>query len=273
MSDFEFMQNITIGQYLPTGSLLHRLDARAKILIFIFLLATITFTTNKLGLLVGIVLIIALFYVAKIPINYALRGLLLPLPFLLLLAVLQIFLTPAITTSPLVFRIGFIKITQAGLWAGIALLLRFTGMILGLSLATFCLSTSEMIHGLNDLLKPLQKIKIPVQDFILMLQVTIRFLPFLAQSAEKIAKAQAARGANWGNKKGSLFQRVRQIIPLIVPLFINSLQRAENMALAMDARGYRSGATRTSLFEHHISPQDIIAVGLAICAAVAILFI
>jgi len=265
MSNFEYMGRVTIGQYLPIDSVLHRLDARARIFIFLLPLLLITFESRLLGLLLALGLVFIGLVLAHIPLRYALCGLLPPLPFLLILAILQIFLTR--NQTPLVlYKYGPLILTWGGILAGITLILRFTGLILGISLATFCLSTSQLVHGLESLLRPFNRIGIPTRDLIMVIQVTIRFLPLLAQTSERIAKAQAARGAEWGAGQGSLLQRARQVIPLLVPLFITSLHKAENMALAMDARAYGSSPRATSMVEFKFRLSD----GLAVAATAAI---
>ena len=274
MSNFEYMGRVTIGQYLPVDSFLHRLDARARIFIFLFPLLLITFEPRPSSLLLALFLVLTGLLLARIPLRFALRGLLPPLPFLLILAILQVFLTR--NQTPLIlFKYGPLILTPGGILAGITLLLRFAGLILGLSLATFCLSTSDLVHGLESLLRPFNRIGIPTRDLIMVIQVTVRFLPLLAQTAERIAKAQAARGAEWGTGQGSLFQRARQVIPLLVPLFITSLHKAENMALAMDARAYGSNAQSTTMVEFNFRLQDGLAVAASafICLAIAIVSI
>jgi energy-coupling factor transport system permease protein len=206
----------------------------------------------------------------RIPLRYALRGVMTPLPFLAILAVLQVFFNPHLPGSPVVIAVGQVVVTLADLAIGARLLARFFALILGLGLASFTLSTSEMTSGLNSLLAPLARLKLPVQDFVMMVQVTLRFLPLLAQTAERIAKAQASRGADW-DARGNLLARVRQILPMIVPLFLISLHRAENMALAMDARAYGSAAVRTSLTQFQFTWKDGLALALAGAAALAVL--
>jgi energy-coupling factor transport system permease protein len=158
------------------------------------------------------------------------------------------------------------------LLAGVLLIVRFTVLILGLGLMSFVLSTSELIHGLDSLLTPLRKIGLPTHDLVLMVQVTLRFLPYLAQAAEKIAKAQASRGADWGTRKGGLIARTRQVVPLLVPLFLISLRKAENLALAMESRGY-SGENRTSMIEMRFRVKDGLAILTALAAAMVVILI
>ena len=272
MHNFEFLRMVNIGQYLPLDSILHRLDARARILMYLLILMAATFTAQPAGLLFALLVVLTLLSIGRIPLNFALRGLLPPLPFLLILAVLQVFVSIRPPNTLPLFELGIFKVYASGLVSAGMLLLRFCVLILALSLSSFTLSTSEMIHGLESLLKPISRFGLPVHDLVMVLQVTIRFIPFLAIAAERIAKAQASRGAEWGVRKGNIFQRVRQVIPLIVPLFLTSLRRAETMALAMDARAYGSTRRRTSMYTMHFAWRDAAALLLgAGCAAVILI--
>jgi energy-coupling factor transport system permease protein len=273
MHNFEFLRMVNIGQYLPLPSTLHRLDPRARILIYTSLILAATFTHHALGLAVAFVVILVGLLLGRIPMRFALRGLLPPLPFLAILAVLQIFLAPHPADQAALYALGSIKIFPAGLVSAGMLLLRFMVLILGLSLASFTLSTSELIHGLESLFSPLIKIGIPTHDLVMVMQVTIRFIPFLAQSAERIAKAQASRGAEWGTGKGGLLARTRQLIPLVLPLFLTSLRRAETMALAMDARGYDTVSRRTSMIVMHFTWKDGLAILLGVLAGAGVILV
>jgi len=273
VNNFEFLRFVNIGQYLPLDSYLHRLDPRARILAYGLIIVAVTFTPRPHGLVVGLLLMIGLLLVGRIPLHYAFRSVLPPLPFLLILAVMQIFLAVHPADAVPFMTIGPVSIFSAGLLSAGMLLLRFTVLILAIGLASFTLSTSEMIHGLEALLAPLTRIGIPTHDFVMVVQVTVRFIPFLAQAAERIAKAQASRGAEWGVRKGNLWQRARQVAPLMVPLFLTSLRRAETMALAMDARGYGNPVRRTSLITMQFLWRDGLVVCLAVLLAAAMLFL
>lgn len=273
MHNFEFLRMVNIGQYLPLQSTLHRLDPRARIIIYLLIIMAATFTTSALGLGIALAVILAGLGLGRIPLRFALRGLLPPLPFLLVLAVLQVFLAPRPETAVPLVQVWFIDVYLAGLISAGMLLLRFSVLILGLGLASYTLSTSEMIHGMESLLSPLARLGIPTHNLVMVMQVTIRFIPFLAQTAERIAKAQASRGAEWGTGSRNLLVRVRQVIPLILPLFLTSLTRAETMALAMDARGYDTISRRTSMVVMHFTWKDSVAILLGLLAGAAILFV
>lgn len=273
MSDFEYLRNFPIGQVVPGDSPIHRLDPRARILLFSLVLGAAIFSIHPWGLLLALAMVVAGLRLARLPLKYALRSLLSPLPFLLILAALQVLFNALPDTGLVLLRIGPLAITPADLLAGGMLLLRFAVLVLGISFATQVLSTSELSHGIEELFAPLEKIGLPVHDGVMALVVAVRFLPFLAQSAERIAKAQAARGAEWAQGKGGLVGRVRMLLPLLVPVFVTSLRRAETMALAMDARGYASRAHPTALVELHFRRRDGLAVGIALGLAAAILLI
>lgn len=255
MSDFEFLRSVSIGQYLPTGSLLHRTDPRARLLAFFCLVMALTFAPHAAGIIAGLLAVLAWIALARIPAGYLLRGLLAPLPFLLFLAAIQVFLLPA-EGHRLLFSLGPLHATLEGVFAAGIVLLRFSALILTLSLASACLSTAEITRGLGRLLQPLTRLRFPTNDLVMVVQITLRFTPLLALSAERIARAQTARGAEWGKGGGGLLARARRIVPLIVPLFITSLQRAETLALAMEARGYGLHRQRSSMVDDRFKWQD-----------------
>ena len=279
MSEFEYLRNIPFGQVVPGDSPVHRLDPRARILAFTILLAAILFTPHPLGLVFGLVVIAGGLRLAGLALGYALRSLLSPLPFLIVLALLQVFFNAQADTGLVLLRLGPVLITPADLLVGGMLLLRFAGLVLGISFASQVLSTSELTHGMESLFRPLERVRLPVHDGVMALVVAVRFLPFLAQSAERIAKAQAARGAEWTrpasgrNPFTRLWARARALLPLLVPVFVTSLRRAETMALAMDARGYASRAHPTALVEMRFTLRDGLAVGLALILAAVVLFL
>lgn len=259
MADFEFLQRINLGEYVPTGSIIHRLDPRVRILSFTALILTITLTKSAWGLVAAAALAITGMLIAKIPARYAFRSLIIPLPFLLILALLQIFLTPVPSDMVPLWEWQFLHITPDGLLAGGMLILRFIALILLLSLSSCVTSSSESLAGMSSLLTPFKKIGLPADDLVMMLQATMRFLPLLALTAERTAKAQAARGVDWTSRKGGLLKRARRIYPLLLPLFLTALQKSERMALAMDARAYGSVKARTSLYQLHFRWTDWIA--------------
>ena len=266
MANFEYTQNLSFGQYLPLNSWLHHRDARAKIIVYFIFIITLSIINDAYMVLTGLVFIFCLYLLAKVPLQYALKGLKMPLPFLVIIAIFQLFRFAPSETNALLLAIGPLGITFSGLIAALVLMLRFTALILVISLGSFTISTSDMIYGMQSLLKPLNWIGIPSEDVIMIFQISIRFLPMLGQSIERIAKAQAARGAEWNVKKASIMQRIKVVVPVIVPMFLTSLQQAENMALAMDARGYGNRIQRGAYKTFSFKKQD----GWLIAAALII---
>lgn len=264
MTQFEFLRSIPFGQYLPTGSIVHKLDPRTKLLIFFALILALTLSPRPLGITAGLISVLIGLGIAKIPYRYSIRGLLSPLPLILFLIILQIVLSPAPPGAHIYFRVWIIDINSADLAASYKLLIRFLALVLVISLFSYTLSTSEIISGLNRILSPFTRLGFPVQDLAMVVQVTLGFLPLLAQVTERIAKAQVSRGADWSTRRGNLLARIRQMLPLLVPLFLTSLQRAESMALAMDARSYGSSNTRTTMVDFRFSIKDLIAICLSV---------
>jgi len=272
MSEFDFLSRIPMGQYLSTGSVLHRLDPRAKITCFLTLMLVFTFSQSLIGLGIGLAYLVSLIILSKINLKFALKSVVTPLPFLLLFAIIQVFFYSSAKDPNILFSIWIFRITPTGIMAGVILLLRFIALILTLSLATFCISTSEGIQGIQRLLSPLNRLRIKTMDLVMVMQITLRFVPLLTQTAERIAKAQASRGAEWGGKTKGLINRFKQIIPLVVPLFVISLRRAENLALAMDARAYGYLDYRTSMVEMKFTVNDALSVILNLIVSLIILY-
>jgi energy-coupling factor transport system permease protein len=272
MNDFDFMRNLPFGLYMSLDTPLEQIDCRARIISFTLILAALTLTRNLAGLIFGLVVILIGLIILRFPMRFTLRGLLSPLPFLIILAVLQVFINTGADEGLRLFQIWGDLITTSDLITGLILLLRFTALILGLTVASQTLSSSEITHGMESLLSPLKVFRFPVHDLVVVIQVSMRFIPLLLQVAERIAKAQASRGAAWQQRKGGLLSRVRLIIPLILPLFLTSLRRAENMALAMDARGYGTQNQRSSLIKYDFGWKDLIACLISAGISAGILF-
>lgn len=271
MSEFEFMRSLPFGPYLPGDSPMHRLDPRTRILLVVIFMAAILGARQPASLLLLVCAILVGWRIARVPFEPLRRGWVEAFPFLVILAMIQILLRVGPDPDPL-FAINRLVISVSDVWMGAAVLLRFSAFIALLGLAAASLSESEMTSALQSLLRPLNRVGIPARDFILAVQVSLRYFPLLAQSAERIAKAQASRGADWRPSGWNLVQRVRQIAPLIVPLFVNSLRRAEHMALAMDARGYGSLPNRTSLVVLKYTWRDITALLAALALAALLIF-
>jgi energy-coupling factor transport system permease protein len=270
ISEFEFLRGLPFGPYMAVDSPLHRLDPRTRILLVILFLVVLILANRPAGMMIGLAATLLGWLLARISFTPLWRGWRAALPFLLFLAALQVLLRTGENGETVLFSYGWLSITATDLWYGLALLLRFSGFMAVLGLAASFLSESELTRGLEALLSPLSVLRVPTHDFVMVIQVTLRYFPLLSQTAERIAKAQASRGADWQPTGWNLVRRARQIIPMIVPLFIASLRRAENMALAMDARGYGTLPIRTSMIILHFRLSDLVAFMISIPVLLAV---
>ncbi|MFE8703861.1 energy-coupling factor transporter transmembrane component T family protein [Cytobacillus sp. FJAT-54145] len=234
------MEKMIFGRYIPAESLLHRMDPRSK-LILTFLFVCVVFIANN-ALTYGILAVYTVLMVSfsKVPFRFLLGGLKPIIWLVLFTLVLHLFLTKE---GELLFELGWIKIYEEGLRQGVFISVRFFLLILMTSLLTLTTTPIEITDGLEDLLNPLKKFKFPVHELALMMSISLRFIPTLMQETDKIMKAQTARGVDFSG--GPIKDRVKAIIPLLIPLFISSFKRAEDLAVAMEARGYRGGEGRT----------------------------
>ena len=273
-SEFELLRSVTLGQYLPTGSPLHHTDPRIKLAAGVLLVAAVTATSSLAGLALALGLVIVGFVVARIPIRYALSGVKPMIPFLILLALLQILAIPQNDQNTTVlWRWSFIVLTVRDLIAAVLLLLKFAVLLWGISLLSFTTTTTELTHGTEHLLRPLQRIGLPAHEFALIVNIALRFVPLLAQETERLMKAQASRGADFGGgRRLNFIQRMRKLLPLLVPLILSTLQRAEDLILAMEARCYTGGKGRTHLIHLQAQKSDYLVLALVtliLAAAVA----
>lgn len=234
------MDKMIFGRYVPADSMVHHMDPRSK-LILIFLFVCIVFIANNpityVILTVYTVLMVAL---SKIPFHFLYAGLKPVLWLVLFTLILHLFLT---REGTLIYEVGPIKIYEEGIRQGMFISVRFFLLILMTSLLTLTTTPIEITDGLETLLGPLKKVKFPVHELALMMSISLRFIPTLMQETDKIMKAQIARGVEFTS--GPMKERVKAIVPLLIPLFISSFKRAEELAVAMEARGYRGGEGRT----------------------------
>lgn len=256
-----------IGQYVPGNSLIHRLDPRTKIIIIFCFVIIVFFANNPLsyGLLTLFVLLSV--FITFIPIRFILKGLT-PIWFLIIFTfLLHFFLTKE---GPVLFEIISIKIHKGGILQGLAISLRLFLLILMTSLLTLTTTPIEITDAIENLLEPLRKFKFPVHELALMMSISLRFIPTLMQETDKISKAQASRGVDF--RTGPMKERIKAIIPLLVPLFVSAFKRAEELAMAMEARGYQGGEGRTKLRELKYHSKDLI-VFIVFIVVVIVLFI
>jgi len=272
LSEFELLGRVTIGQYLPTGSRVHHLDPRVKLVMVVLMITAVVVSHSLVGLALLLAAVVSGLLSARIPLRFALAGLRPMLPFLLLLALLQVVAIPQYGAgATVIWRWSILTVTDRSVLAGVLLIARFTVMVLGISLFSFSTTTTELTHGVEHLLRPLQALGVPAHEFALVVNIAIRFLPILAEEAERLMKAQASRGADFGRGQRNFITRTRRLLPLLVPLFLVSLQRAEELIEAMEARSYLGGKGRTHLIHLQARLSDYVA--LASVAGVAALVI
>jgi len=234
--------NIIIGRYIPGHSLIHQMDPRAKLLliffyVFIVFLANSVLTYALLGIYtLGIVLL------TKVQLRYILSGLIPILWVILFTFILHVFLTKE---GDLLVDFGWLQVYEGGVTQGIFISLRLLYLIIMTTILTLTSTPIEITDGMESLLAPFKKIGLPTHELALMMSISLRFIPTLMQETEKIMKAQAARGVEFTS--GPIKDRMKAVVPLLIPLFISSFKRAEELAIAMEARGYRGGEGRTKL--------------------------
>ena len=267
VSEFEFAGRVTIGQYLPTGSILHRLDPRAKLLMVLLLTVGVVAGQSLTGMCILLLAVLLLLAISRVSLRFALAGLRPAIPFLLILALIQVVSIPQRgAQATFIWRWGPLTITDGRIIAGLLLVARFLVMGLGISLFSFCTTTTELTHGIEHLLRPLQALGLPAHEFALVVNIAIRFLPMLAEETERLMKAQASRGADFGRAQRNVFARARRLLPLFVPLFLVSLRRADQLIEAMEARSYLGGRGRTYLIHLTARLPDCVGVLLAATA-------
>ena len=271
MADFLSLSSFGMSQYYDQGSLFHRLDSRTRFIAVMVWMGVLTGTASLWGLACGNLVVLFMLRLSKIPLRIVLKQMAKALLVIMLLVVLQILFSPAGSGSSL-FQWGPVRINTAGLRRGGQLLLRFSALYLLLNWMTVILSSTDIVRALAQLLKPLDRLGLPTHDVVLLIQVALHFLPLLTTEIDRIAKAQTSRGAVWRTTRGNLLQRVRQTLPVLLPLFVTSLHRAENLAQAIEARGYGAGP-RTSMVELRYSWWDGIAYTAIILVAILILFL
>lgn len=234
------MEKMIFGRYVPADSSIHKMDPRSK-LIIVFLFVCIIFLANNAVTyaLIGIYTFFML-GLSKIPVRFLYSGLKPVLWLVLFTLVLQLFFTKQGT---LLYEWGPVKIYEEAVRQGIFISLRFFFLILMTSLLTLTTTPIEITDGLETLLHPLKKVRFPVHEMALMMSISLRFIPTLMQETDKIMKAQIARGVEFSS--GPFKERIKAVVPLLIPLFVSSFKRAEELAIAMEARGYRGGEGRT----------------------------
>jgi energy-coupling factor transport system permease protein len=277
MSEFGAWHILTLGHYLPMGSPLHRLDPRVRLLSVLVLGGALMVRGQLAVLFLGLLLVLLLLALARVPLGHALRGVRALAPLLGVVLLLQLLFYPhrraLVAGSPALWQAGRFVVSAAGVVALVALCLRMVALVLLLTLLTSIADATDLVHAVEGLLRPLQGIGFPAHELALVFVIALRFLPLLAREMERLMKAQAARGADFGHGRGYIVQRVRRTFPLLVPLFVLTLRRAEELAVAMEARGYAGGKGRSYLVRLRMRHADWLALAAALALAVLLLWL
>lgn len=248
------IRDITIGQYYPTDSVIHRLDPRVKFLGTVIYIITLFLFDSFWGFILPAVFLLTEITLSKIPIKYVVKGLK-PMLFLLLFTMLfNLFLTPG---KEIIFSWWIFDISDTGLKTSVFMVLRLSILVIGSSQMTFTTTPNQLTDGMEHIFGFLKVFKVPVHEVAMMMSIALRFIPILLEETDKIMKAQQARGADF--ETGNIFRRVKAMVPILVPLFVSAFRRAGDLAMAMEARCYHGGKGRTKMKPLRYQKRDAVA--------------
>ncbi len=248
------MKSIALGQYYPSNSVLHRLDPRIKIILALAYIVCSFLCKNILSFALLALSAVLLVFIGKIPIKTVFGGLKMIFVVLILTSAINVFMTRG---SILLFDWKFIHIYLEGIYAAVFMVVRICALIIGTSMfMTYTTTPIELTDALEDLLSPLKKLHVPVHEFAMMMTIALRFIPTLVEETDKIMTAQKARGVDFTS--GSLVSRAKALIPVLIPLFVSSFNRASDLATAMECRCYHGGEGRTRMKVRHIRAVDFV---------------
>jgi len=260
------LKDITIGQYFNSGSIIHKLDPRIKIIIMILYVFMVFMVKSFEGLLIPLIYIFSLYIVAKIPFRLVLKSLKPMVPIIIFTGIINMmFIDGEVLASFWIFRI-----TREGLVLSFIMIVRVIALVIGTSLLTYTTSPIELTDAIERLLKPLKKIKVPVHELAMMMTIALRFIPTLIEETDKIMSAQKARGADI--ETGSLTERAKAMIPILIPLFVSSFRRADDLAMAMECRCYRGDYGRTRMKQLKLSFKDFVSITISIIFFVFVIY-
>ncbi len=247
------LRDITLGQYFPGKSWVHMLDPRIKIIATLAFIIELFIVDNFIGFLIAGIALGIIIAISKVPVSYIMRGLKPILIILIFTFALNIFMVD----GRILWQWKFLKITAEGLEIAIFMAIRLVLLLMGSSMLTLCTRPLALTDGIERLLSPFRKVGLPAHDIAMMMTIALRFIPTLLEEADKIMKAQQARGADF--ESGGLMKRAKSLIPILVPLFVSAFRIAQDLAMAMEARCYRGGENRTRMHEMKFKKRDYIA--------------
>lgn len=248
------LRDITLGQYYPSDSVIHRLDARTKIIWTLVYIIELFVITDFIGFLITTALLAAVIVLSKVPAKYILKGLKPIFIIIIFTFILNLFM---IKGGDVLWEWKIFEITEGGVYRACFMAVRLIYLIIGSSLLTFTTKPVNLTDGIEKLLKPLNRIKVPAHELAMMMTIALRFIPTLLEETDKIMKAQQARCADF--ETGNILVRAKKMIPILVPLFISAFRIAIELAMAMEARCYRGGGNRTKMNENRFMRTDVFA--------------
>lgn len=252
------LRDITLGQYYQTESKIHRLDPRVKLVATLVYIISLFVADNLFAYLFAVLFLGICIRLSRVPFKFMVKGMKAIVFLLLVTVICNLLLTP----GEVIFSIWKITITDVGARMALMMAARLSLLIIGSSVMTLTTTPNHLTDGMESLMKPLKKIHVPVHEIAMMMSIALRFIPILMEETDKIMKAQIARGADF--ESGNIFKKAKALIPLLVPLFVSAFRRANDLALAMEARCYRGGDNRTKMKPLVFKSKD--AIGLCIVA-------
>jgi energy-coupling factor transport system permease protein len=264
----ELQRNVIFGQFVETGSFIHRMDARIKITATLIFIVASILVDSFLGFAVILPLLVVIGIASKIPIGYVLRGSRIFLAFLVFILAFQVLFYPGeVPESDYLWHWGILSVSTEGLYTAGILALRVILLYYVTTMLMLTTSLVDLTNGLELMLRPLQRLRIPVNELVLVFVIAIKFVPIFIQEMERLARAQTARGVPFD--EGGAITRARRIGRLLVPIFISGFARADTLTIAMNTRSYRGGRHRTKLRQMHASPSDWLVLALVIAWTIA----
>ncbi|HCT92351.1 MAG TPA: transporter [Lachnospiraceae bacterium] len=261
------LRDITLGQYYQAESVIHRLDPRVKLVGTILYIISLFLFDHFTGYVAAAVFLIIVIRLSGVPFRYMVKGMKAIVFLLLLTMVFNLFLTPGET----LVQFWKLTITKEGLRIAIFMAIRLTFLIIGSSLMTLTTTPNNLTDGMEKLMNPLKKVKVPVHEIAMMMSIALRFIPILMEETDKIMKAQIARGADF--ESGNIVKKAKALVPLLVPLFVSAFRRANDLAMAMEARCYQGGEGRTKMKPLQYKKRDFLAYAYLGCYVGIVLLI
>ncbi|MCM1087505.1 MAG: energy-coupling factor transporter transmembrane protein EcfT [Muribaculaceae bacterium] len=265
------LRDITLGQYYQTDSVIHKLDPRVKLIATIAFIISLFVVKNILGYLIAAGFLVCVIKLSRVPFRFMVKGMRAIVFLLLITVVFNLFLTP----GEALVTVWKLTITKEGLRTAFFMTIRLTFLIIGSSVMTLTTTPNNLTDGMERLMSPLKVFRVPVHEVAMMMSIALRFIPVLLEETDKIMKAQIARGADF--ESGNLIKKAKSLVPLLVPLFISAFRRANDLAMAMEARCYRGGEHRTKMKPLQYRKRDgiaylILACYLALCVGMNFLW-